>query len=151
VAAPEPQEPTPTTEDQAVAKAKTRRLKKGEHVCDGCGRTFAYPQNLGKHVLSCTALGKGKGDQKADTKAQGNGQVRTRGRRTATHGPAVVVSLNGYQETLDGFTKSLESHQQHGADLLTLFRGLVQERDQYRRERDELAAWKQQVTSLMGR
>jgi hypothetical protein len=144
--------PTSRKEDAKTApmpKASKQASKQAKNfVCEKCGREFALPQGLGRHVTS--GVCEGTKAQRA-TKAPPATPVAPKQTRLITEGarrlrpPTVGLgTLNGYLERVGRFETAAK-------DVTLLVKDLVTQIQVYKRERDELATKWQQVSALFER
>ena len=137
--------PTPQEEDpqeDPMARAKVRKPYDGV-TCEKCGK---HLKHWGRHATACP--GKRLSPAHPAVKAEKlvtDGTLGVVTRRKGRHVTVVVQpSLNGYQEIATAFEKAT-------ADMLNVLKALSTEAEVYKRERDELAAWKQHLSGLFGR
>jgi hypothetical protein len=109
-----------------------------KYVCEECGREFALPQGLGRHLSTQhrdKKLRKKPWKQKPVTATVKAGKPRIH--------KGVMANLNGYQDQIAQFETACSG-------MIALVRTALTEVAIYKKERDELAEFKQRITSITG-
>ena len=126
--------PPPNAEETPMAKRRPRTAQ----ACSKCGKTFDWPAARGRHEQHCTGKPKPVKEAKAPRTPR---QPRT---ITAT----VPASTNGFTAAL---AERLTAFETAAKDIVLLVKDLGHERDHYKREYDQLATWKQQLSTIFER
>lgn len=135
--------PSPETGDtnggettMAVKRRKDGKRMPDPWTCPKCGETFGAP---GRHAASCT----------------GKAPARRASRRSAPEQadaglPEVVINptLNGHNTSIEKFEAALTVYTKASADLLAYVKTMHGEMQIYRRENEELRAFKQRASAL---
>lgn len=105
-------------------------------VCPKCKVRYKSP---GRHLASC-----------AGPSVPAPVGVERKQRRRGEPVTIVHASLNGHREVLERFETAAAEFTTATKDVVAALAGSVHAIEIYKRERDDLAAWKDQIKSLLG-
>jgi hypothetical protein len=112
-----------------IVKEELETMPRKSHRCDECDRSFEFPQGLGRH--------------KATAHATGVRTVKATKKRAAG---TVVPATDGHSK----YEEALDTFQAASANIIMILRAVATEAALYKRERDELAEFKQSIINFTG-